>query len=171
MSQLIATCTGHRPQRLPWGFDQQDPRCLQLKQTMAKEMLCLYQQGYNYFISGMALGTDLYFAQLVLELQELHPEIQLECAIPCPSQSNHWSKPQQDQYNHILDRANYETLVQHFYSKGCMMRRNRYMVDRSSAILCVYDGIPKGGTAQTIHYARQQGKEVIMMALPQKETP
>ena len=37
------------------------------------------------------------------------------------------------------------------------MRRNRYMVDRSAHIIAVYDGVPKGGTAQTLAYALRRG--------------
>ena len=32
------TCcfTGHRPDKLPWGEDEDDPRCLRLKQSIAR---------------------------------------------------------------------------------------------------------------------------------------
>ena len=38
-----------------------------------------------------------------------------------------------------------------------MMRRNRYMVDRSSRLIAVYNGVPKGGTFQTLAYAMKKG--------------
>ena len=38
-----------------------------------------------------------------------------------------------------------------------MMRRNRYMVDHASHIIALYDGVPKGGTAQTLAYAMKKG--------------
>ena len=66
-------------------------------------------------------------------------------------------------YFSILERCNYETMVQHRYDRGCMMRRNHYMVDRASRILAVYDGIAKGGTAQTLAYAMGKGLEVCIL--------
>ena len=57
----------------------------------------------------------------------------------------------------ILDRCNLETMVQHTYDRWCMMRRNRYMVDHASHIIALYDGVPKGGTAQTLAYAMKKG--------------
>lgn len=165
MSQQTCTCTGHRPDRFPWGYDEQDSRCIFLKEEMKKQLKCLYSDGFTHFISGMALGTDQYFAELVLELRGEFPEITLECAIPCPSQSHAWNSKQQQRYREILQAAQFETLVQHQYSRGCMMRRNRYMIDRSEAVLCAYDGNPQGGTAKTIAYAMKQNLRIVILSL------
>ena len=43
-----------------------------------------------------------------------------------------------------------------------MMRRNRYMVDRSSVLVACYDGKP-GGTWNTIRYAMDKDVEVIQL--------
>ena len=102
-------------------------------------------------------GGDLYFAEAVLELREKYPDVLLECARPCETQSSRWPRTEQLRYDGILDRCNYETMVQHTYDRGCMMRRNRYMVDHASHIIALYDGVPKGGTAQTLAYAMKKG--------------
>jgi hypothetical protein len=44
-----------------------------------------------------------------------------------------------------------------------MMRRNRYMVDHSSHMIAMYNGMPKGGTAQTVQYARRQSVETDIL--------
>ena len=59
----------------------------------------------------------------------------------------------------------YETLIQHHYDRFCMMRRNRYMVDRSARIIAVYDGTPRGGTAQTLAYALRKQLETDILTL------
>jgi uncharacterized phage-like protein YoqJ len=41
-----------------------------------------------------------------------------------------------------------------------MLKRNRYMVDHSSVLIAVFDGV-LGGTMQTINYARKKGLEII----------
>lgn len=85
------------------------------------------------------------------------PGVTLECARPCESQAHSWPKKEQERYQSILDRCDYETLVQHRYDRFCMMRRNRYMVDHAAHILTVYNGVPQGGTAQTLLYAIRKG--------------
>ena len=148
------TCcfTGHRPDKLPWGEDEADPRCLRLKRAVARAVEDAYVSGIRHFISGMARGVDLYCAETVLELREAEPDILLECARPCETQADGWPAAERERYNTILERCNYETLVQHSYDRFCMIRRNRYMVDHSALVIAVYDGAG-GGTRQTLEYA------------------
>ena len=140
----ICCFTGHRPDKLPWGEQEQDPRCVRIKAELSAALERAYGLGYRHFISGMARGGDLYFAEAVLALREKYPDVLLECARPCETQSSGWPEKEQRRYLEILDRCDYETLVQHTYDRGCMQRRNRYMVDRSALVLSVYNGIPKG---------------------------
>lgn len=158
MEQEKSCCfTGHRPDKLPWGTNERDKRCLDCKELLRQALELMYDQGIRHFISGMARGGDLYFAEEVLKLKEKYPEITLECARPCESQADHWSVEEQLRYQEILNRCDVETLVQYSYDRGCMMRRNRYMVDHSGWLIALYDGIPKGGTAQTLAYALRRG--------------
>lgn len=161
----ICCFTGHRPDKLPWGVMERDPRCIRIKEKIAEALERAYNLGYRHFISGMARGGDLYFAEAVLELREKYPDVLLECARPCESQSSRWPEEERRRYDNILDRCNYETMVQHTYDRGCMMRRNRYMVDHSSRVIALYDGVPKGGTAQTLAYALRKGLETDIIPL------
>jgi len=163
--EQVCCFTGHRPDKLPWGEDERDPRCIRIKEEMTRALERAYGLGYRHFISGMARGADLYFAEAVLELREQYPDVLLECARPCETQSHRWPREEQRRYEDILDRCNYETMVQHVYDRGCMMRRNRYMVDHSSRIIALYDGVPKGGTAQTLAYALRKGLETDIIPL------
>ena len=160
------TCcfTGHRPDKLPWGEDESDPRCLRLKRAVAQAVEDVYISGVR-FISGMARGGDLYFAEAVLELRKRHRDVELECARPCQTQADSWPEPERRRYQAILDQCNFETLVQHSYDRFCMMRRNQYMVDRSRRLIAVYNGVPKGGTYQTLLYAMRKGLSTHILDL------
>ena len=152
--------TGHRPAKLPWGYNEQDPRCVKLKERIADAVLLAYQEGYRHFLCGMAQGCDLYFCEVVLALRTRHPEITVEAAIPCPTQADGWSAAQRERYRRILEQCDYETMVQERYTRECMQRRNRYMVDHSDLLIAVHDGLP-GGTRYTIEYALRRGVNII----------
>lgn len=151
------TCcfTGHRPEKLPWGKDETDPRCLALKRRLRDAVLSAYEDGMRHFICGMARGCDLYFAEIVLELRRDRPDITLEAAIPWPGQSDGWERASRERWHQILAVCDLETMVQRSYDPGCLLRRNRYMVDHSSLVIAVYDGSP-GGTYRTLEYAVRQ---------------
>lgn len=161
------TCcfSGHRPEKLPWGNDEERPDCLALKERLTRELEKLYLRGYRHFVCGMARGADFYFAEGVAALREKYPDVTLEGAVPCPSQSKGWDNEEKDRYMRILDVCNIQTLIQPHYSRGCMFRRNRYMVDKSSTLLCVYDGSGKGGTKYTLSYAMEQGLHIQILEI------
>lgn len=157
MERETSCCfTGHRPDRLPWGTREGDPRCAMLKGRIAQAVERAYDAGFRHFICGMARGSDLYCAEAVLALRARRPDVTLEAARPCETQADNWPEAERRRYEHILSQCNYETMVQHHYDRFCMMRRNRYMVDRSARLIAIYDGEPKGGTAQTLAYALKQ---------------
>lgn len=166
------TCcfTGHRPSKLPWGYDERDPRCLALKRSMCREIELLHRRGYTHFITGMALGCDLYFAQAVLETKEIYPTITLEAAIPFPGQADRWSPEHQARYRALLEQCSIESVVQNHYDRGCMLRRDRYMVDRSSVVLSVYDDTP-GGTRYTLDYAAKNLRSILLLDLNHPDAP
>ena len=161
--EISCAFTGHRPARLPWGADESHPGCLALKDRLARAVEEAYAAGCRHFLCGMAQGADLYFAEIVLSLRDRRPDVTLEAAIPYPDQAKSWSPADRDRRQAILDRCNYETVVQHHYSPGCMARRNRYMVDRAARLIAVYDGQPQGGTFQTLSYAMAQGKAITIV--------
>ena len=160
----ISCCfSGHRPGKLPWGDDEGDRRCLALKERLWNEMEAAYERGYRHFICGMARGVDTYCAEIVLALRPQYPDLTLEAAIPCPSQCGGWTPEQQARWHAIVDRCDFETVVQDRYGPGCMQRRNRYMVDHAARLIGVYDGVPKGGTAQTVLYALRKGLHLNLL--------
>ena len=110
----------------------------------------------------MALGCDIYCAEAVIKLKEMHGDITLEAAIPYSGQADNWGEYNRRRYERILSLCDKTTVIQESYSPSCMMRRNRYMVDRSSVLVACYDGKP-GGTWNTIRYAMDKDVEVIQL--------
>ncbi len=57
--------TGHRPQSLPFGFNEEDERCIALKQKLRNEIINqIENNGVTHFITGMAIGVDMYAAEI-----------------------------------------------------------------------------------------------------------
>ena len=163
MYQKENTCcfTGHRPMKLPWGMNENDPRCIELKAELYARLEGAYELGYRNFVCGMAIGCDMYFAEAVLELRANHPDVHMEAAIPCGAQPERWHKKERLRYNRLIDSADEVNVLQLAYTPDCMMKRNRYMVDKSSMIIACFDGRP-GGTMSTVLYAQRAGLKVII---------
>ena len=161
MKEKTCVFTGHRPQRLPFGSNESDARCVALKAKLREQIVELIEQeNVRHFISGMALGIDLFAAEIVLDLKTDYPSITLESAIPCETQAIKWTVAQREQYYEIAARCDKETMLQTHYTPDCMDKRNRYMVDHADIILAVWDGKPSG-TGRTVMYTQSKGKVII----------
>lgn len=154
--------SGHRPEKLPWGSNEQDPRALAFKSALASALEEAYALGYRHFLCGMARGADLNFGEAVVLLRERHPEVTLEAAIPFEGQAAAWIVSDSARYQALLSRCDFETVIQHSYTGGCMLRRNRYLIDHSSRLIAAYNG-EGGGTLYTITYALREALEVLIL--------
>ena len=74
-----------------------------------------------------------------------------------------WSDSAQERYRFILSQADSLEYVSHDYYDGCMLDRNRRLVDAADLLLAVYNGERRGGTAATVRYARKLGRRVIIV--------
>ena len=163
---MLGNCcafTGHRPSKFPWKYNEADSRCVALKAVLEDQIAALVKAGFTQFLSGMAEATDTWCALSVLSLREKNPAIKLHCILPCKEQADKWSASSRDRYHSILDRADSIVYVSRSYHKNCMLERNRFLVDHAAALLAVYKGGYRGGTAATMRYAQKMDREIIII--------
>ncbi len=153
--------TGYRPQKLPF-FSEDDPMCADLKQRLYDRIEKLYEHGADEFFTGMALGVDMWCAEAVLSLKEIHPEIKLTAVLPCREQEIKWSAADQQRYHRILGQCSKVMCLSESYTKNCMLNRNRALVELCDLLLAVYDG-KSGGTKYTVDYAAKLGRKTIII--------
>lgn len=156
---MVCAFTGHRPEKLPWGADENDPRCRALKVMISRAVEQAADAGITVFCCGMARGCDLYFAEAVTALRKARPELRLEAWLPCPTQADRWRESERVRWEKLLDCCDAVHMVEHCYSSGCMLRRDKAMVDGADLVLSVWDG-SSGGTGWTVRYAKRQGKRI-----------
>ena len=163
MQEKSCAFTGHRPRKFPWGYNEADARCVALKEKLAEEIAKLVEAGYTDFLSGMAEGADTWAALAILTLKKENPALKLHWVLPCEGQADGWSVSAQELYSSILEQADEVVYVSRKYQEGCMLERNRYLVDHAACLLAVYNGEWRGGTAMTVRYAQKLGREVIIL--------
>lgn len=155
--------TGHRPIHNIYPYDVSHPKRIAVRERIIKELVQCVTNGYNTFISGMALGFDIDFAISVLELRDdmQIPGIYLRCAIPFKNWDVQWKPWDIEIYNKVLAAANnVVTVCEPGFAKWKYMARNKWMVDESDHVLALWNGQMGGGTYNTIRYALDQGKPV-----------
>jgi len=155
MKNIEKSCcfTGHRPEKLNMSETE-------VKEKIRNEIVKAIQDGFITFISGMARGIDIWAAEIVLQEKKNNPHIKLLCAVPYNGFEKSWSESEKNNYNNIIENADYVKFVCEHYSRQCFQIRNVYMVDLSERVIAAYNGIA-GGTRNTIKYAEKKNVEVV----------
>ena len=66
-------------------------------------------------------------------------------------------------YSIRMKQANKVVYTSQEYTRDCMFKRNRHLVDYSSVCIC-YLNKSTGGTAYTVEYAKKRGLQIINLA-------
>ena len=160
-----ASCafSGHRPHKFPWKDNEDDPRCVALKKTLAEQISSLVNAGVTDYYNGGAEGVDCWASLIVLALREKNPVMKLHCILPHEGQADKWSNSARERYHSILEQANSVVYISRAYYDGCMIDRNHRLVESVGLLLAVYNGTRRSGTGATINYARKMGREIIVI--------
>ena len=129
-----------------------------------------YDQLYNFFysrlkpghtyISGMALGTDIAFAEAIRDRR-----LPLIAAVPNINQAAKWKAQDQLLYSNLLDYARecgqvvQVDLLEKYKSKTyvqSLFARNRWMVDQSEFAIVIWDGRKSGGTYHALQLIQKK---------------
>ncbi len=119
----------------------------------------LIDNGTDTFLVGMAVGFDTFCFQILENIRK-EKEIKIIACIPCLSQADRFSFAQKKEYNRLLSVADQKIVLSEEYTPYCMQKRNMFMVDNSSLVIC-YLNKEKGGTYNTVKYAEKKGVPVI----------
>lgn len=145
--------TGHRPEKLAYSESE-------IKFLLEKAIDHAIADGYVTFITGMAQGTDIWAAEIVLEKKKHNNGLHLICAVPHPGFEKRRNEYETARYNHILCHADYVRIICDRYFRACYQRRNELMVDHASLVIAVWDG-RSSGTKNTIDYAKRVGVKIV----------
>ncbi len=151
----ICCFTGHR------SFETvASPTTRALLYTMINNLI---KYGYTTFVAGGALGFDTAAAEYILRCRAQGLPVRLHLVLPCRDQAARWSLSQKRRYEAVLAAADQVEYVSENYTPDCMHRRNRRMVELSSACVA-FCNRKTGGTAYTLEYARGKGLGIYNIA-------
>lgn len=131
--------------------------------NLKNEVEKLINNGVKNFLAGGAIGFDTLAAQAVLSLKNKYPQINLIMVLPCQNQSLFLNEQDVKIYEEIKTKCNKIVYISEKYTKWCMFKRNRYMVDNSNYCIC-YLTEEKGGTAYTVKYAEKSNLKIVYLA-------
>lgn len=149
------TFTGHRPERLALPEKQ-------VKEWLEEQIAHAADKGYTDFITGMQRGVDLWAAEAVLKLIIKDRHIRLIAACAFRGMDEDWDLDWRERYYHVLTHSEWVYYISDHPDSRASLARSHWMVDRASRLIAVYTGTP-GDTEETIEYAREKGRDIVLM--------
>ena len=139
--------TGHRPDKLKIPEER-------LAALLESEIRNAVNDGFTTYITGMAKGTDLVAAEIVLRLREQDKRLKLICALPHPGFGLHWGGGWTERFQRVLVQADLERTICPSFSYASYQTRNEWMCRHSGVVIAVFNG-ERGGTKNTLDYAQK----------------
>ena len=167
--------TGHRPDKLGFGYNVNSEKYNPLKEELRKILLGieLAKGEIEEAYTGGALGFD-WISFIVLEsLKDTGWKGKSILAVPFKQQDAKWTEYDAETYRKMKLRADEVVYVDEVegyqprnnvvgaYSGAKMQLRNMYMVDHADVVIACWDRVEKGGTWNCVEYALNKGKVVI----------
>lgn len=152
MRQRTVCFTGHR--------NIEREHMLALPALLKAEIARQAEKGAVHFRAGGAIGFDTLAALCVLEQKKKYPHIQLDLILPCRDQDAEWNESNRQAYRFVLQSADSVSYVRERYCEGCMLERDRRLVEGSDACIAFLTK-SRGGTAYTAAYALKSGLEFV----------
>lgn len=158
IKEKTASITGHRPKFLPWGYNENKKCCSNFKDKIEKVFEDAIKYGIDTFLTGVAEGFDMIGAEILFDLRKVH-NIKVIAVVPCLGQELSWKLSQQTRYKNILSLCDDVIVLSKEYYDGCMIDRNKYMVQSSSVCIACFNG-KLGGTYKTILLAKENSNKI-----------
>ncbi len=139
------------------------PRYEQISSELSQTIEALEVKGVTHYYAGGAVGFDLIAAVTIANIKMLVPQITLTLALPYPGYNNGWRKADTEIFKKVMQRADEIVYISDEYYGGCMLARDRFMVDKCGTCICYLEKAI-GGTAYTVNYAIKKDLDIINVA-------
>ncbi|WP_147533744.1 DUF1273 domain-containing protein [Bacillus marasmi] len=145
MAKVVAI-SGYKPSELGL-FQKNHPAISFIKLAIRRELERFLEEGLEWVIISGQLGTELWAAEVVFELQQLHPELQLGLITPFLNQEENWNEQNKELYESVLIGADFvDSITKKKYEGPWQFRlKNQFFLEKSDALILFYDHEKEGG--------------------------
>jgi len=149
----ILAGTGHRPKFCPCKYKDDHPWLADLKdrlRSFLSNQECIVR-------SGMALGWDLWLAEVALELG-----IEVHAYVPFQGQAQNWPTKSRKKYEKVINQVGEIHYTSEEYYPNVFLDRDIQLIEGSNEVLALLNPEAKtGGTYYTVNEAKKRGIHVV----------
>jgi uncharacterized phage-like protein YoqJ len=141
----VITLTGYKPHEIGI-FNEKHEGIIYIKKAIKKEIRKLVEDGVEWFTISGQLGTELWAAEVILQLKKEYTCLRLGVFPPYLNQEDKWKEEKQEYYREILSQADYVNCItkRPYENPGQLKLKNQFLIEKSKGLLILYDEEKKG---------------------------
>ncbi|GGH86254.1 putative phage-like protein YoqJ [Pullulanibacillus pueri] len=153
----VLAITGYKPHELGI-FNDDHPGLKVIKHALRNQLLSFINEGTEWFLTSGQPGVELWASELVLELRDDYPQVQLCILTPFLEQEARWPDPAKEKYQMILSEADFvESITKRPYENPGQLRlKNDFIIQKSDGLLVLYDEETPGSPSYYLTPAKQK---------------
>ena len=163
---LCCAIIGQHPMRFPWGFDEEDAGCQDLKLALAQKIMELRQQRVTRFAVVADCGVGLYAGECVNALRLTDPGLMLFVVTPHEEQATKWAPYLRERYFKLLEDCTIMEAASLHRTPECEYEAYRKIIDYADMVLAVYDPTSARGDVAdaAMEYAKESALPVLFLS-------
>ena len=168
---MNCTVIAEAPSYFPWGFDEEDERCVKLKLLILSRLSHLQAKGETRCFIPIDAGFGLYAAELAASLTVAGEGPQLFCLIPCEEQAVKWSPELRNRYYAVLEKCTEPISVSVERTPTCELDAMLEAIDRADLVIAVgaREQAQDRNYAAALRYAERIGRDIQSLVPPKLE--
>ncbi|EDL63325.1 DUF1273 domain-containing protein [Bacillus sp. SG-1] len=141
----VAAVTGYKSFELGI-FKEDEPALKYIKAAIQKQLESLLEDGLEWVLISGQIGTELWAAEVVFDLQLEYPDLKLAVLTPFLNQEEKWSETNKEYYEMIISQADFVDSVskQPYTSPAQFRNRDQLFLHKCDAIVILYDDEKEG---------------------------
>ncbi|MBO9128200.1 DUF1273 domain-containing protein [Bacillus sp. 165] len=150
----VVAITGYKPFELGI-FSQKHEAIVYIKKAIEKQLIAFIEEGTEWVIISGQPGVEWWAAEVVLDLQHTYPHLKLGVFTPFLGQEQNWKEDNQTYYRQLLLQADHvDSITKKTYESPLQFRlKNQFFIDKSDALLVVYDEEKEGSPKYMVDLA------------------
>ncbi len=154
----LCAILGETPDELPFGYDEDYPTCLLMKQQLVASIFELFQRGVRNFVCTGRQGVEMWAAEACIAMRELGMKLTLTCVREDESLADRWHPERRERYFRILEEAD-QTVERHLNPASEDENPETYISDHFDCLLVM--GNP--GTTDLIAEAERRNLPILKL--------
>ena len=162
---LNCAILGQPPMRFPWGFDEEDSGCQNLKLELAQKIMELRQRGVTRFAVVADCGIGLYAGECVNALRQTDNELMLFVVTPHEEQATKWTPDLRNRYFKLLEDCTIMEAASLRKTPKCEYDAYCKILDYADMVLAVYDPATARDDAvdRAMEYVKERRLPVMLL--------